>query len=106
MFGYVVADRSNLTQVQVARYRECYCGLCRAIGQRHGQHSRLSLTYDMTFLVLLLDSLYEPHVDAGASRCLVHPMHKQLHRVSTSYGICGGFKCSPGLLQLPGRLAG
>ena len=82
MFGYVVADRSNLTQVQVARYRECYCGLCRAIGQRHGQHSRLSLTYDMTFLVLLLDSLYEPHVDAGASRCLVHPMHKQLHRVS------------------------
>ena len=50
MFGYVVADRSNLTQVQVARYRECYCGLCRAIGQRHGQHSRLSLTYDMTFL--------------------------------------------------------
>lgn len=36
----------------------------------------------MTFLVLLLDSLYEPHVDAGASRCLVHPMHKQLHRVS------------------------
>lgn len=82
MFGYVVADRSNLTQVQVARYRECYCGLCRAIGQRHGQHSRLSLTYDMTFLVLLLDSLYEPHVDAGASRCLVHPVRKQLHRVS------------------------
>lgn len=82
MFGYVVADRSRLTPTQIARYRECYCGLCRAIAQRHGQFSRLSLTYDMTFLVLLLDSLYEPCVDAGVSRCIVHPVQKQLHRVS------------------------
>lgn len=82
MFGYVVADRGNLTEIQVARYRECYCGLCRAIAQRHGQLSRLSLTYDMTFLVLLLDALYEPPITAGASRCVVHPAHKQLHRTS------------------------
>lgn len=82
MFGYVVADRNQLTQVQIARYRECYCGLCRAISQRHGQLSRFSLTYDMTFLVLLLDSLYEPSITAGRSRCMVHPAHKQLHRTS------------------------
>lgn len=82
MFGYVVADRGSLTQEQIARYRECYCGLCRAIAQRHGQLSRLSLTYDMTFLVLLLDALYEPQIAAGASRCVAHPMQKQLHRAS------------------------
>lgn len=82
MFGYVVADQSSLTPAQIARYRECYCGLCRAIEHRHGQLSRLSLTYDMTFLVLLLDSLYEPRISAGSARCMVHPVRKQLQRIS------------------------
>ena len=77
MFGFVVADRSGLSPEQVARYRACYCGLCRAIGQRHGQLSRLSLTYDMTFLVLLLDSLYEPETDRTARRCALHPTKRQ-----------------------------
>ena len=82
MFGYVVADQGSLTQVQLTRYRACYCGLCRAIEQRHGQLSRLSLTYDMTFLVLLLDSLYEPERDDSAARCIAHPVRKQLQRIS------------------------
>lgn len=82
MFGYVVADQGRLTPTQTARYRECYCGLCRAIQKQHGQMSRLSLTYDMTFLVLLLDSLYEPTISAGAARCVVHPVRKQLQRIS------------------------
>jgi hypothetical protein len=82
LFGFVVADRSGLSPEQVARYRACYCGLCRTIGQRHGQLSRLSLTYDMTFLVLLLDSLYEPDTDQTARRCAVHPAQRQLQRVS------------------------
>ena len=82
MFGYVVADQSGLTQAQLARYRACYCGLCRAIERRHGQLSRLSLTYDMTFLVLLLDSLYEPERDDSTARCVVHPVRKQSQRIS------------------------
>lgn len=52
------------------------------IAHRHGQISRLSLTYDMTFLVLLLDSLYEPKIDCRRRRCLVHPVRKQLQRIS------------------------
>ena len=82
MFGYVVADQGSLNQIQLARYRACYCGLCRAIERRHGQLSRLSLTYDMTFLVLLLDSLYEPQRDDNAARCVVHPVRKQGQRIS------------------------
>ncbi|MCD8384431.1 MAG: DUF5685 family protein [Clostridiales bacterium] len=74
MFGYVVADQSNLTPEALERYRGVYCGLCRAIGQRHGQLSRLCLTYDMTFLILLLDSLYEPERTAGSNRCPPHPV--------------------------------
>jgi hypothetical protein len=60
---------------QQQRYQAAYCGLCRAIGDRHGQKARLSLTYDMAFLVLLLESLYEPEQQQGEGRCAPHPVH-------------------------------
>ncbi len=74
MFGYLVADPSLLTEEQFKRYRACYCGLCRAIQERHGEGARLALTYDMTFLTLLLSSLYEPEETAGEGKCLPHPV--------------------------------
>ena len=74
MFGYLVADPSLLTEEQFKRYRACYCGLCRAIQERHGEGARLALTYDMTFLTLLLSSLYEPEETAGEGKCLPHPI--------------------------------
>ena len=60
MFGYVLADKSNLSEAQFQRYRSCYCGLCHEIGRSYGSLQRLALNYDMAFLVLLLTSLYEP----------------------------------------------
>ena len=77
MFGYVTADQSTLTEELLQRYRNAYCGLCRSIGQRHGQAARLGLTYDMTFLVLLLESLYEPERHAGTGRCIPHPARRR-----------------------------
>ena len=73
MFGYVIADAGHLTEAQLARYRGCYCGLCRTLRREYGFASRLALTYDMTFLTLLLGSLYEPDEQSGCERCLVHP---------------------------------
>lgn len=73
MFGYLVADAAQLTPEEAERYKACYCGLCRSLGSRHGQLCRLSLTYDMTFLVLLLGSLYEPEERRGEDTCLPHP---------------------------------
>ena len=73
MFGYLVAAPGELTEAELARYRACYCGLCRSIRQRHGQLARLSLTYDMSFLVLLLASLYEPEEQGGEDVCIAHP---------------------------------
>lgn len=75
MFGFVVADFNALTERQLRRYRGAYCGLCRALRERHGQLSRLTLNYDMTFLVLLLSSMYEPEERSGSGRCLPHPLH-------------------------------
>ena len=74
MFGYLVADTGKLTEEEFKRYRACYCGLCRSIRARHGQHAGLALTYDMAFLVLLLCSLYEPEETAGEGVCPPHPI--------------------------------
>ncbi|MGN1286860.1 MAG: DUF5685 family protein [Bradyrhizobium sp.] len=86
MFGYVVANPDSLTESELARYRGCYCGLCRTLKRRH--HSHLTLTYDMTFLVLLLGSLYEPAERAGQMRCAAHPLREHSFWTSefTDYG--------------------
>ena len=60
MFGFVVANQEALEPDRLRRYRAFYCGLCRALGSRYGLAARCALTYDMTFLVMLLSSLYEP----------------------------------------------
>lgn len=72
MFGYVVADRTALSEEEIQRYQGCYCGLCRVIGQQYGTMRRLALNYDITFLVLLLSSLYEPDEQTTSGRCLAH----------------------------------
>lgn len=73
MFGYLAAQPGALTEEQQSRYRACYCGLCRALKLRHGELARLTLNYDLTFLVLLLGSLYEPEESTGELRCIAHP---------------------------------
>lgn len=76
MFGYVIADLSRLDEAQTARYRGCYCGLCRTLKKEYGNISRMTLSYDMAFLTLLLQSLYEPDEQSGCLRCLPHPCRK------------------------------
>ena len=73
MFGYLTAQTELLTPEQLARYKACYCGLCRSLKDRHGQLGRLTLNYDMCFLVLLLDSLDEPELRQGKEPCIAHP---------------------------------
>lgn len=77
MFGYIEANIKALSAEQIARYRGCYCGLCRALKARHGQLSRVTLTFDMTFLVMLLSSMYEPEETSGSGRCFIHPAKKR-----------------------------
>ena len=77
MFGYFTACRDRLSEDQLRRYRGCYCGLCRTLARRHGFLGRMTLNYDMTFLVLLESSLYEPPEQQGAGRCPVRPLKKE-----------------------------
>ncbi len=77
MFGYIEANVQALSEAELARYRGCYCGLCRVLKERHGQLSRITLTFDMTFLVMLLSSMYEPEETTGEGRCFIHPMKRR-----------------------------
>ena len=77
MFGFVVANTDALSETELARYKGAYCGLCRTLQQRHGDLSRLTLNYDMTFLVLLLSSMYEPEEERGEGRCMAHPVRRR-----------------------------
>lgn len=73
MFGFVAADAGALSEEEKERYRAVYCGLCLALRDRYGQLSRACLTYDLTFFVLLCNSLHEPAETQGASHCVMHP---------------------------------
>ena len=77
MFGYLVADISRLDESQAERYKAVYCGLCRTLRKRHGLSAGLTLNYDLTFLILLLSSLYEPEEEKGAESCIRHPFAPQ-----------------------------
>lgn len=79
MFGFVAANTAKLSKTQYARYKACYCGLCHALKEKYGFAAKLGLTYDMTFLVLLLNSLYEPTEYHAEARCTVHPVKKQAY---------------------------
>lgn len=88
MFGYVNASLKELTKEQRLRYNAVYCGICRRIRGRAGQVARLSLSYDMTFLALLLMSLYEPEETVGPNACKLHPIEKRPWVDSAIIGYC------------------
>lgn len=82
MFGYVVVNKPEMKIREFEKYRSYYCGLCKALQSKCGVRGQLSLSYDMTFLVILLSGLYEPDCEEKLSRCIVHPLKKQTIRTN------------------------
>lgn len=80
MFGYIVVHKPELKVRDYETYRASYCGLCRSLKKRHGRLGQMTLSFDMTFLALLLTGLYEPSTVTGCSRCLAHPMQRHHYR--------------------------
>lgn len=87
MFGYITVNEDELKIKEFKTYRAYYCGLCHALGKRLPGAGRLTLTYDMTFLVILLDGLYDIETKEEMHRCVPHPFrkHKTLVNVATDY---------------------
>ncbi len=72
MFGYVITNCKALTEEQQRRFRSMYCGMCHTLHVRYGNLGRFTLSYDMTFLAMVLSALYEPEEEHGRERCLPH----------------------------------
>jgi hypothetical protein len=87
MFGYVNICKPELKIKDFYKYKAYYCGLCRKLKERYGQLGQMTLTYDMTFLIILLTSLYESNTVREQHRCVVHPAkkHDMLSNAITEY---------------------
>lgn len=78
VLGVMTVRKDELKFREFDRYRGFYCGLCRAIGRRCGRACRMALSFEMTFLSMLLTSLYEPETKDEMHRCAFHPIEKRL----------------------------
>jgi len=101
VFGYVNINQPEIRFKDFYRFRSYYCGMCRELKHRHGLFGRLSLSYDMTFLIVLLSGLYDCDTELESFRCFLHPLKKRNSRINqfTSYAadmnlLLTYFKCA------------
>ena len=80
MFGYIVVHKPELKVREYETYRASYCGLCHSLKKQSGRIGQLTLSFDMTFLALLLTGLYEPETVTKSARCIAHPVEKHFYR--------------------------
>lgn len=74
MFGIAVARLDQVSEQDKERYQHLYCGLCHTLGERYGQVPRATLSYDLTFLAMLLGALDECPEEVGQMRCPANPV--------------------------------
>ena len=72
MFGYVRADTPYLYIKDDILYRAMYCGVCKGIAKVCGHSARMGLSYDVTFLSVLLHNLAGMDVKIEKQHCLTH----------------------------------
>ena len=93
MFGYIIPCKKQLGEENYEVFRAYYCGLCKAMGKQCSQASRMGLSYDVTFLALVLSSVSEQEPVERTERCIVHPFRKKgciKKNQSVDYSACMG----------------
>ncbi len=78
MFGYVRADTPYLYIKEDQLYRAMYCGVCKGIGKTCGQAARIGLSYDVTFLSVLLHNILGEDVKIEKQHCLTHCIRSKM----------------------------
>lgn len=76
MFGYIAINKGEMKFKDFDVYHAYYCGLCHCLKDEFGHRGQATLSYDMTFLAVLLTGLYEPQDKKDCLRCLAHPFEK------------------------------
>ncbi len=125
MFGYIRPYKDELLVREYEQYRGVYCTLCKRMGLAYGRISRLTLSYDCTFLSLVLMGLSQECPSFSKGRCVVNPTkvcrfcsgYEEIFRFAGAFSILltdaklrddqkdGGLKSrlSSGFLRLLGR---
>ena len=76
MFGYVRPQKPELLVKEYDQYKGVYCTLCKQLGKRYGILSRMTLSYDCTFLALFLLARSPQCPGFHTGRCVVNPLKK------------------------------
>ena len=93
MFGYVTVNKPELKIREFEEYQSWYCGLCRELSQRYGRPGKITLSYDMTFLIMVLHGLYEPQKSEEKHASGQQAPHEQ----QPFYPIWGGYEHPSGV---------
>ena len=88
MFGYLVYNDSQMSEEDRKIYQDCYCGLCNRLHFLHGNIGRNTLSYDLTFVNLLLTAVHSPEIHSGQERCLIHPFKQHDYTYSDITDYC------------------
>ncbi len=104
MFGYISINKAEMKFKDYDVYHSYYCGLCKVLKECYGRRGQVTLSFDMTFLVILLTGLYEPDTKTEMVRCIAHPMQKHAAKTNefTEYAaainmLLSYYKCEDGL---------
>ncbi len=82
MFGYVTINKEELPAEEYERFHSYYCGLCRVLRDKYKRRGQLLLNYDMTFLAILLTSLYECGARKEMIRCIPNGAKRHAVRIN------------------------
>lgn len=82
MFGYIAINKAEMKFKDYDMYHSYYCGLCKRLKDNYGRNGQMTLTYDMTFLIVLLTGLYEPETTVETVNCIAHPLEKHAARTN------------------------
>lgn len=77
MFGYININRLELSEESAKIYQAYYCGLCRKLKSNCGTKGQMLLSYDSTFMIVLLTGLYELEKEESEFTCPIHPTKKR-----------------------------
>ena len=82
MFGTIMIDQNGMAKAVQARYQQCYCGLCHQLDTQFGSVGCATLTYDMTFLSILLGAICDLPETTGMCRCATKPIKQHSYVLS------------------------
>ena len=76
MFGYVKPFKGQLRVCEHETYKAADCTLCKKMGKNYGHIARMTLSYDFTFLAVLMLSLADSDPEYAKKACVYNPFKR------------------------------